>query len=129
MDNLHALRWFEFADEDLDSAKILAKHGSRKMNIVCYECHQAAEKYLKGYLICCGVSEPPRIHNLSVLKAMCEDYDSRFAEITPQCERLNPYGVHVKYPDEIEVDERKSKQAIADAQTISEFAPLAEARA
>jgi hypothetical protein len=31
-DRLHILHWFEFASDDLDSAKILAKHGLRKVN-------------------------------------------------------------------------------------------------
>jgi HEPN domain-containing protein len=52
MDNqLHTLHWFEFAEDDLDSAKILAEHGSRKISAVCFHSHQSAEKNLKGYLV------------------------------------------------------------------------------
>jgi HEPN domain-containing protein len=58
MDSLYALHWFEFADDDLDSAIILSKLGQRKANAVCYHCQQAAEKYLKGSLIAMGVSAP-----------------------------------------------------------------------
>jgi HEPN domain-containing protein len=129
MDNIHTLHWFEFAEDDLDSAKILAEYGSRKINAVCFHAHQSAEKNLKGYLISEGVDEPPYIHNLPALKAMCEDYDSRFAEIAEQCARLNPYGVRVKYPNELVIDESDVKQAIADARAIHEFEPIAAVRA
>ncbi|MDR2615518.1 MAG: HEPN domain-containing protein [Oscillospiraceae bacterium] len=129
MDNYYALHWFEFADDDLDSAMILAKYGSHKASIICYHCQQAVEKYLKGYLISKGVGEPPHIHNLLTLKAMCEDYDSSFSEIMTQCNNLNPYGVRVKYPDEVIVDERAARQAIADARTVQAFEPVTTIRA
>jgi HEPN domain-containing protein len=129
MDNLHTLHWFEFAEDDLDAAKILAEHGARKINAVCFHSHQSAEKNLKGYLVSKGADEPPHIHNLPALKAMCEDYDSRFSEIADQCARLNPYGVRVKYPDELVIDERDAMQAIADARAIQGFEPIAAVRA
>jgi HEPN domain-containing protein len=129
MDDLYILHWFEFAEDDLDSAKILVEHGSRKINAVCYHSHQSAEKNLKGYLVSKGVDEPPHIHNLPTLKAMCEDYDPRFSEIAGPCSRLNPYGVRVKYPDELAIDARDAKQAITDAQAIQEFEAIATVRA
>jgi HEPN domain-containing protein len=58
MDSLYALHWFEFADDDFDSALILSKLGQRKANALCYHCQQAAEKYVKGYLIVMGVNTP-----------------------------------------------------------------------
>jgi hypothetical protein len=42
---------------------------------------------------------------------------------------VNPYGVRVKYPDEIVVDARDARQAIADAQAIQAFGPIATVRA
>jgi HEPN domain-containing protein len=128
MDNLHTLHWFEFAEDDLDSAKILVEHGSRKTNAVCFHAQQSVEKNLKSYLVANGIAEPPHIHNLMVLKAMCEDFDPRFSEITEQCNRLNPYGVRAKYPDEIVIDENDAKEAIADAQFVMEFAPIVSIR-
>jgi HEPN domain-containing protein len=129
MDNFRILHWFEFAEDDLDSARILAEHGSRKIIAVCYHSHQSTEKNLKGYLVSKGLDEPPHIHNLLTLKEMCENYDSRFSEIAEQCTRLNPYSVRVRYPDEFMIDERDAKQTIADAQAIQEFEPIATVRA
>jgi HEPN domain-containing protein len=127
-DRLHILRWFEFASDDLDSAKILVKYGLRKANAVGYHSQQSAEKNLKGYLLASGLEEPPHIHNLPALAALCEDYGVSFSEIIAPCSRLNPYGVRVKYPDEIDIDERNAAQAISDAETVASFAPIAEMR-
>jgi HEPN domain-containing protein len=129
MDNLHTLHWFEFAADDLDSANILAKYGLRKANAVCYHSHQSAEKNLKGYLVAKGAPTPPKIHDLRELCYLCAEYDGAFAALVPHCTALNAYGVRVKYPDEIEVDERKACQAIADAQAIQSFEQITATRA
>jgi HEPN domain-containing protein len=129
MDNRHTLHWFEFAADDLDSANILAEYGSRKANAVCYHAHQSAEKNLKGYLVASGVETPPKIHDLRELCYLCAEHDKAFTAMVPHCTALNVYGVRVKYPDEMEVDERKARQAIADAQAIQSFEPIAATRA
>jgi HEPN domain-containing protein len=100
---------------------ILSKYGHRKANAVCYHCHQAAEKYLKGYLIAMGISEPPFIHNLPELMALCAEFDQSFSNISLHCYTLNPYGIRVRYPDEIDLDEIKMRQAIIAAKAIQIF--------
>jgi HEPN domain-containing protein len=129
MDNLHILHWFEFAEDDLNTAKILTKHGDRQINAVCYHSQQSAEKNLKGYLVAKGVSTPPKIHDLHDLCDKCSSFDESFNEILRVCDNLNPYGVRVKYPDEIEVSEIEARQAIADAEAIQAFAPIVAVRA
>lgn len=42
--------WFDIAEKDLKSAKILFQHDA-DYGIVCFHCQQAIEKYLKGYII------------------------------------------------------------------------------
>jgi HEPN domain-containing protein len=42
--------WMIIADDDSDSAKILNESVQRHMEVICYLCAQATEKYLKGYL-------------------------------------------------------------------------------
>jgi hypothetical protein len=60
---------------------------------------------------------------------LCAEYDQAFITLIPHCFALNAYGVRVKYPDEIEVDERKANQAISDAQTVLMFNPIVTIRA
>jgi HEPN domain-containing protein len=128
MDNFHILHWFEFAEDDLDSAKILVEHGSRKINAVCFHSHQSAEKNLKGYLVANDIVALPKIHDLRELCLLCANFDKSFETLIPICNNLNPYGVRVKYPDEIVIDEQEAKQSIADAQAIQAFEPIAVVR-
>ena len=90
---------------------------------------QTAEKNLKGYLIAKSVETPPKIHDLRELCYFCAEYDKAFDALVPHCVNLNVYGVRVRYPDEIEVDESKARQAIADAQTLQSFEPIVSVRA
>ncbi|MDR1328348.1 MAG: HEPN domain-containing protein [Oscillospiraceae bacterium] len=122
------LHWFEFAEGDLDAAKILAEHGLRQVNTVCYHSQQSAEKNLKGYLVANGVFAPLKTHDLHDLCDKCCDFDKSFNTLLPICDNLNPYGIRVKYPDEIEVDENEAGQAIADAEAIQAFEPIAAVR-
>ena len=43
--------WMQLADDNLYSAQILNEAPRKPYEIICYQCAQAAEKYLKGYLI------------------------------------------------------------------------------
>jgi hypothetical protein len=45
-------QWIEIADSDLDAANHLAKNmRPAPYEIVCFHCQQAAEKYLKWFLV------------------------------------------------------------------------------
>jgi HEPN domain-containing protein len=93
---------------------------------VCYLAHQSVEKRLKGYLISQGMVEPPYTHDLHLLYQLCTKYDVTFAEIYTYCQKLNIYGIRIKYPDEIIVDEHMVRRAISDAQSVKNFETLAK---
>lgn len=44
MDNKEGLKWFEYAENDFEAAKILSIQVKPKLEIVCYHCQQCAEK-------------------------------------------------------------------------------------
>ncbi len=51
MDNLSiAQEWFVIANTDLASATFLQNMHPIPIEIICYHCQQATEKYLKGFL-------------------------------------------------------------------------------
>ena len=128
VDRLHIFHWFEFASDDLDSAKILAKHGLRKANAVRCHSRQSAEKNLKGCLLANGLEELPHTHNLPGLIVLCANIDASFAKIKAPCIRLSPYSARAKHPDEIEVDRHNAAQAISGAETVASFAPIMKIR-
>jgi len=113
--------WFRYAQNDL----IVAKHCfedlyPKQTEIASYHCQQCAEKALKAFLSVKDI-EPPKIHDLKVLCKMCQDIDDTFVNIVIQCAHLNPYGVAVRYPDELSPDEEMVKLAINEAQQVYDF--------
>jgi len=113
--------WLKYSHNDLISATHLFNHlYPKQTEIACYLSQQCAEKVLKGYLFFTD-TEPPRTHNLIELCKMCMGHDNTFSEILDACADLTPYGVAVRYPNELAVDEALAKSAIGKAQVIHDF--------
>jgi HEPN domain-containing protein len=113
--------WFKYARNDLVSARHLFEDLYPKQSeIACYLGQQCAEKALKGYLLFKDI-EPPRVHNLIELCQICMKYESAFSEILDACSDLTPYGVAVRYPNELALDDAIAKFAIDRAQLIYDF--------
>ena len=128
-DNEKILEWFVFADRDLAAAEFLLGMRPQPLEIICYQCQQSAEKYLKGYLKCQGMSDPPKIHDLPTLLLLCMPYDSSFDSIKWPCAVLTQYGTQPRYPDEVYIDEALMHRALDCARQIKNFAPMQHARA
>jgi HEPN domain-containing protein len=88
---------------------------------VCYDCQQAAEKALKGYLLY-KEQDPPWIHNLEALCELCMEQDPSFETLLKDATDLNPYGSAARYPTELVIDERIAQTVIARAQRVYDFA-------
>jgi HEPN domain-containing protein len=113
--------WFKYSQNDLISARHLFYDLYPKQSeIACYLSQQCAEKALKGYLFFKD-TEPQRIHNLVELCQICMEFDSTFSEILDACSDLTPYGVAVRYPNELAVDDVLAKLAIDKADGIYIF--------
>jgi len=113
--------WFNYSQNDLTSARHLFYDLYPKQSeIACYLSQQCAEKALKGYLLFKD-TEPPRIHNLVELCQICMEFDNTFSRILDDCSDLTPYGVAVRYPNELSVDETLTRLAIDKADVIYNF--------
>jgi HEPN domain-containing protein len=123
----NALEWLNFAEADLDSAKILNDAQRKHNEIICYHCQQAVEKYLKGFLCYNGLI-PPRIHVLETLCALCSDFDSVFNEIAKDCAYLSSFAVHSRYPFEMTTSDLNTEKALKIGEKISNFPPIVELR-
>ena len=66
--------WLDFAHMDLSSAEFLLGMHPLPVEIICYHCEQAAEKFLKAVLIYYGV-EAPKTHDLVLLCKLCVQLD------------------------------------------------------
>lgn len=87
-----AEEWQRLAAMDLSTAEYLKNMFPNPIEIICYHCQQSAEKYLKGYLVFCGMA-PPKIHDLDELCKLCLKFSDSFKNIADQCSDLAAYGV------------------------------------
>lgn len=118
--------WLDMAEMDLNAAEYLLDMRPVPVEIICYHCEQAAEKLLKGALIHFDI-EPPKTHDLIQLCKLCCNVDGRFEELIDPCVELTPYGVQVRYPSNLELDESDTHCALRQCKTVREFIrPLLE---
>ena len=103
--NNEVQQWFTFAQKDLAVAKHLRDtFYPEPMEIICYHCEQAAEKLLKAVLVAADV-EPPKTHDLIQLCKKCTELDKEYETLADACIELSPYGVQVRYPSNLDLNE------------------------
>jgi HEPN domain-containing protein len=122
MDKTEELQqWLDIATQDLDTAIHLAANMHPTPDeIICFLCQQAAEKYLKAFLVTNNI-EPPTIHDLIKLLGSCNDINSNFSWLQIKCVALNQYGVMPRYPNELQITEADVRIALQYAQDIKAF--------
>jgi HEPN domain-containing protein len=90
------LEWFKKADEDFNFASSVIKDSTFYAQI-CFHFHQAAEKYLKAYIIAFDL-EFKKIHDLPVLLKSCLAIDSNLDLLLDDCIFLNRFYIDTRYP-------------------------------
>ena len=91
----HLNQWIEKAEHDLIAARLIIEHQPIILDIACFHCQQAVEKYLKTFLIFKN-EEFPRTHNLDLLLQSCSNYQPAFAVI--DLKNLEDFAVRGRYP-------------------------------
>lgn len=121
MNNLNiAQEWFDIAEMDISSAKYLQNMLPIPIEIICYHCQQSVEKYLKGYLAL-NEHEILKTHDLIILNKLCTKYDVDFKDLKEECLRLTDFGVNIRYPYPMDLNESDMKLAIKDAEIVQSF--------
>lgn len=90
--------WIRKADEDFAYAKTSLEKGLDFPAQICFHFHQAAEKYLKAYIVA-NELEFQRIHDLTKLLQTCSGKDSEFENLERGLSELNPFYIETRYPD------------------------------
>ena len=93
------LRWFYRADQDFGFAR--SSLLDREMSFydqICFHFQQAAEKYLKAYVV---KFELPfkKEHNLVKLLKICRHHDESFKSLWTHCRYLNAFYLETRYAD------------------------------
>lgn len=118
MDNKTASKaWVEYACRDLASADHLQSMYPVPIEIICFHCQQAVEKALKGFLIYHNMPSVPRAHDLAELCKQCMVIDPSFEELLESCADLTVYSVKMRYPSDMELEERHMVWALDFAKT------------
>ena len=115
-----ALKWVEYAEEDL----ILAKSALRRSKPLtigsCLHSQQCAEKYFKAIMISQNI-EFPKTHDLLILNTLCTKAGIITGFMKEDLGRLSGYAVHTRYPGNQPTPE-EAKDALEIARNIRKFA-------
>jgi HEPN domain-containing protein len=112
--------WLQKADEDLHFAESSLQDGSEFYAQICFHFQQAAEKYLKTFIIS---RELPfsKVHDLVHLLRVCTAVDPTLASLKEACIILNSAYIETRYPVHWPTDysQETAGQALSSAQSIA----------
>lgn len=112
--------WVKKAEADYLSALDLAKRRKNPVpDVICNQCQQCVEKYLKALLVRHRVAFP-RVHDLLQLEGLAQTVDSDMRLIHNELKLLNWYGVAIRYPGTTATVE-EAKEAIKAMKVVREF--------
>ncbi len=89
--------WMAKANDDFEFAKVNLEEGKPFFAQICFHLQQAAEKYLKAYIVAHEL-EFRKIHELPLLLKICLSRDPTFEKLRDDCEYLTTYYVETRYP-------------------------------
>jgi HEPN domain-containing protein len=89
--------WLAKADEDFEFARINLEEAKPFLAQISFHFQQAAEKYLKSYIIAHEL-EFLKIHDLPLLLKICISKDSSFEQLRDDCEFLTTFYIDTRYP-------------------------------
>ena len=92
------LGWFRKADHELLSISNNMAAAVVPWDKLTFDAQQAAEKYLKGFLVFHGHAFPG-VHDLEEMLALCSDYGSELSDLKSDCRLLTHLGAISRYPD------------------------------
>ncbi len=88
--------WLKKADEDFDFG-VSVLDDSTFYAQICFHFHQAAEKYLKAFVIAVDL-DFKKIHDLPVLLKSCSDKEPSLDVLLDDCKLLNRFYIDTRYP-------------------------------
>lgn len=116
--------WYDLAATDLGVAKHLYEtYYPKPLEIICYHCQQSAEKAIKAMIMYYGAQGGmPKLHDLSFLLNQVKNMVHVEEKFYDYADTLAPYGVSVRYPNELFLEDRHAREAIQYAGEILQWA-------
>ena len=95
----------------------------KPLEIICFHCQQAAEKAVKSIIVLNGSQGGiPKKHDLFLLLNQIKNMVSIEEKFYDYADILAPYGVALRYPNELFVEDRHADKAIQMANEFVEWA-------
>lgn len=91
--------WVKKAEKDLLTAKHELSFPDAVTESICFHCQQAAEKFLKAYLVFLGIPFV-KTHEIGELITRCEERDKAISVLKEEADKLTDYAVNIRYPEE-----------------------------
>lgn len=113
-----AKEWFRIGGEELNYAKAAFNDFDDFYSQMCVGCHQAVEKYLKGFLVY-NNKKYPFTHDLIAILRRCSKIDKKFLDYIDDLKIITDYYIELRYPVNYPPRNKKdAKQAIEIAEKI-----------
>jgi HEPN domain-containing protein len=110
--------WVRKAESDFKTADHLCQSGPDFAGGAAFHSQQAAEKYLKAFLVWHQI-EFPKTHDIEALLKLAGGADKKIPEILREAIILTPYGVDYRYPgDYPEVTRTDAERAFQSAERV-----------
>ena len=113
--------WLRYADMDVLCANHLNEiQYPKPLEIICYHCQQAAEEMLKALILAYN-GELQKTHDLGLLVDELSEFVTFSEDILNAADSLTPYGVKIRYPQELNIKEYHVSKALSDMKTLYDF--------
>lgn len=96
-ENKSSLFWLEKAEDDFQYVADSYQEKNKHYSQILFFAHQAAEKYLKAYIVAFNLPFK-KIHILPELLEICKNKDRAFEKLREACIFLNPFAFETRYP-------------------------------
>ena len=114
-------KWIKKAENDILTAERELLFEDPITQTICFHCQQAAEKYLKAFLVHHQIYFP-KTHRIMELLELCATVNSSFPDELQDADNLTDYAVEIRYPDFwLEPEIKDAKEALATAKKVKEF--------
>lgn len=114
--------WLNQADEDFLFAQTNLDEQDKFFAKICFHFQQAAEKYLKAYIVAFKLPFK-KIHDLTKLLSLCQKKDKSFVNIIEEAKFLTDFYVDTRYPAfwPVGFDRKEAEKAKAATEKIRDF--------
>jgi len=114
-------KWIKKAEDDLLTVERELSFEDPVTQTICFHCQQAAEKYLKAFLVYHQIYFT-KTHKIIELLESCVTVDPSFRDELQDADNLTDYAVEIRYPDVwLEPTIEDAKEAFKIAQKVKEF--------